>query len=168
MIRRLVAVMLSLAVVCSMWAGGMVLAQESTPGPEGEPPDSFELAPGVIADNVVFAEGSESPVMYRLHFEPGVTYPVPPGVNLELAYVETGSLILTLDAPIVVGQMGAVDTAGVMVPAATEVTLTAGQYLVLQPGVAGEVRNEGSETAIVSVAGIGLQGVATPMATPAG
>ena len=166
--RRFATMVLSLVLLCVTWSVGAALAQDSTPAPESGPPESFELAPGVIADSVVLVEGSEDPVKYRLHFEPGVTYSIEPGVNLELAYVETGSLTFTLDAPIVVGQMGNVDSAGETISAGTEVTLSAGQYFVLQPGVAGELRNDGSETATVSIAGVEVAGMATPAATPAG
>jgi hypothetical protein len=133
--RRFATIALSLVLLCVTWSVGAVLAQDSTPAPESGPPEGFELAPGVIADSVVIVEGSENPVKYRLHFEPGVTYPVEPGVNLELALVEAGSLTMTLDAPIVVGQMGDVSSAGETIAAGTEVTLSAGQYFVLQPGL---------------------------------
>ncbi len=43
-----------------MMGDGAAVAQESTPGP----PDSFELAPGVIADNMVFVEGQENPSLF--------------------------------------------------------------------------------------------------------
>jgi quercetin dioxygenase-like cupin family protein len=142
-----------------------VVAQDATPA---APPDSFELAPGVTADSFVFVEGQENPSLYRLSFEPGVSYPVEPGPNLELVYMEAGSLTMQLDAPVTIGQLGDITSAGESIPADTEVTLTAGQYFVLQPGVSGEVRNDGEETATVSVAAIVLQGMATPAATPAG
>lgn len=141
-------------------------AQEASP-PPGEPPDSFELAPGVTADDVVFTEGQESPSLYRLHFDPGVSYEVAASPNLEIAYVVEGSLIVRLDGPVIVGAVGAEGTPGEAVSANEEVTVTAGQYIVLQPGVSGEVRNEGEETAVVAVAGVtpgGLPGPAT--ATP--
>lgn len=140
------------------------LAQDATPGP----PDSFEIAPGVTADSAVFVEGQQNPSLYRLHFQPGVSYPVQPGPNLEIAYMEAGSLTVRLNGPAVVGEVGATDVAGEAIAAGTEVTLATGQYLVLQPGVTGEVRNGGQETATVSVAGITLGDTATPgAATPA-
>lgn len=139
------------------------LAQDATPGP----PDSFEIAPGVTADSAVFVEGEQNPSLYRLHFQPGVTYAVHPGPNLEIAYMEAGSLIVRLNGPAIVGEVGATDNGGEAIPAETEVTVSAGQYLVLQPGVTGDVRNDGQETATVSVAGIAPGGAATPeIATP--
>lgn len=142
-----------------------VVAQDATPE---APPESFEIAPGVTADSVVFVEGQEDPPLYRLSFEPGVSYPVQPGPNLELVYMEAGSLTMQLDAPITIGKLGDTTSSGENIPANTEVTLTVGQYFALQPGVSGEVRNDGQETATVSVAGIILEGMATPAATPAG
>jgi len=82
--------------------------------------------------------------------------------------MEAGSLTVRLNGPAIVGEVGATDAAGEAIPAGTEVTVSAGQYLVLQPGVTGEVRNDGKETATVSVAGIATGGSATPVvATPA-
>jgi hypothetical protein len=77
-----------------------------------------------------------------------------PSPNVEIAYMEAGSLTVRLNGPAVIGQVGATDVAGEAIPAGTEATVTAGQYLVLQPGVTGEVRNGGQATATVSVAGI--------------
>jgi hypothetical protein len=167
--RRVITIVLAVVILLGLFPGGVAIPQEATPGTdEMGPPESFELAPGVMADNVVFVEGSESPVLYRLHFEPGVVYPVEPGVNLELVHVEAGSLTLTLDAPITVGQLGQNGSVGETVSAGTEVTLSTGQFFVLQPGIGGEVRNNGSETATVSIAGVVVQGTAIPAATPAG
>ena len=141
---------------------------EGTPA-VGEFPDSFEIAPGVTADQVVFREDTENPVLYRLHFEPGVIFPVEPSTHLEIASMEAGSLTLQLDGPAFVGDLTTSGAEGEIVPANTEITVSAGQYLVLKPGVGGEVRNDGEETATVSVAGVVLGGMATPeAATPAG
>lgn len=142
-----------------------VAAQDATPA---APPDSFEIAPGVTADSVVFVEGQENPSLYRLHFEAGLSYPIMPGPSLELVYVEAGSLTIQLDAPITLGELGDTSSAGESIEADTELTLTAGDYFVLQPGVSGETRNDGPDTATVSVAGIAAGGMATPAATPAG
>jgi quercetin dioxygenase-like cupin family protein len=133
-----------------------VAAQEATP------PDSFELQPGVVADNMIFREGQEAPVQYDLHFEAGVVYAIEPSPSLELGYMVEGSLSFTLDADVIVGTSGALDSAGETVPAGTEFTLSPGDYVVLRPGVTGELRNEGTDTATLSVAGI-----VTESATPA-
>jgi quercetin dioxygenase-like cupin family protein len=155
-----------LIVICLFLMLGIpVVAQDATPA---APPESFEIAPGVTAGSVVFVDEQENPSLYRLSFEPGVSYPVEPGPNLELVFMEAGSLTMQLDAPVTLGQLGDTSSAGESIAADTDFTLTAGQYFVLQPGVSGEVRNDGQETATVSIAGIGVQGMATPAATPAG
>jgi hypothetical protein len=148
-----------------VWGSGqLATAQDSTP----TAPDSFELAPGVVADSFVFVEGREEPLLYTLHFDPDVVYAVEPGSNLELGYLEAGTLTMTLEAPVTIAQVGDTASAGEVIDAGTEVTLSVGQYFVLQPGVSGEIRNDGDEVATLSVAGVLLDGMATPGATPAG
>jgi hypothetical protein len=164
--RRVIGLVFVVVVfLLSMVAG--ISAQDATP-PSGsmEPPESFELAPGVMVDSMVFVSGAESPINYRLHFEPGVTYAVEPSGALELVYVESGELTITLDGVVVVDELGDARTVGEGIEANLETTLTAGQYFVLQPGVGGEVRNDGEETAIVSVAGILPSVMVTTTATP--
>jgi len=148
-----------------MMGGGAVVAQEGTPGP----PDSFELAPGVIASNMVFVEGQENPSLYRLSFAPGVSYPVQESPGLELVYMESGTMTVRLNAPVTVASLNATDGSGESVAADTEFTLSAGHFFVLAPGVSAEVRNDGEETATVSVAGLIPGGMTVPAAaTPAG
>jgi quercetin dioxygenase-like cupin family protein len=71
-----------------------------------------------------------------------------------------------LDGVVVVDELTDARTVGEGIEANLETTLTAGQYFVLPPGVGGEVRNDGEETAIVSVAGILPSGMVTTTATP--
>ncbi len=115
-----------------MMGGGAVVAQESTPG--SGPPDSFELAPGVIASNMTFVEGQENPSLYRLSFEPGVSYPVQESPSLELVYMESGTLTVRLNATVTVASLNATDGSGESVVAGTGFTLSTGQYFVLAPG----------------------------------
>jgi hypothetical protein len=168
---RKLASLLSVVVLVVVSMGMSISAQEASPpaAPMG-PPDSFEIAPGVVADNMVFVEGAEAPVAYRLTFEPGVVYPVEPGPNLELGYMESGNLVMTLDAPVTVRQANDPQGEGEMYDAGSEFTLEAGDFLVLQPGVGGEIRNDSNEPASLSVAGLTLggSGIATPQASPAG
>lgn len=162
--RRIIS--LVAVIVLSLSTAVGISAQDATPpGGAMGPPDSFEIAPGVVATDMVFAEG-EAPVSYRLSFEAGVVYTVEPSGNLELGYLEFGSLVFTFDAAVVTGQVGDLEAGGDVVPAGTEVTLEAGQFLVLQPGVSGEARNDGNEPAVLSVAGLTPGGGAAPMATP--
>jgi quercetin dioxygenase-like cupin family protein len=168
--RRIIAFLtLALALLLSVVAAANMVpgarAQDATPGP----PESFEIAPGVSVDNVVFAEGQDEPASYRLHFEAGVTYPVEPSPALELVYVEAGTLTMQLDAPVTIGHLAATNVGGETIDAGMEVSVTAGEYFVIAPGTGGEVRNDGEDTAIVSVAGILPTGEATPAdATPTG
>ncbi|MBA2470499.1 MAG: hypothetical protein H0V37_13930 [Chloroflexia bacterium] len=150
-----------------MMGGGAVVAQESTPG--SGPPDSFELAPGVIASNMTFVEGQENPSLYRLSFEPGVSYPVQESPSLELVYMESGTMTVRLNATVTVASLNATVGSGESVAAGTGFTLGTGQYFVLAPGVSGEVRNDGEDTATVSIAGMTPGGTTVPAAaTPTG
>jgi hypothetical protein len=146
-----------------------ISAQDATP-PSGEMemPETFEIAPGVVVDNMVFAPGAMEPSSYRLNFEPGVAYQVEPGGALELVYIESGELVMTLDGVVTVGELGDSRTVGDAIEANLEAVISAGQYFVLQPGVGGEIRNDGEEAAIVSVAGILPSGLVTTVATPEG
>jgi quercetin dioxygenase-like cupin family protein len=155
--------MLVKRVFATIVVGLFVVLASQVAAQEATPPDSFELQPGVTADNMVFREGQEAPVLYNLHFEPEVVYAIEPSPSLELGYMVEGSLSFTLDADVIVGVAGASDSAGDIVPAGTEFTLSPGDYVVLRPGMTGEVRNEGTDTATLSVAGI-IPEAATPAA----
>jgi hypothetical protein len=69
-------------------------------------PDSFEIAPGVVDDNKEFGEGAMEPTSYRLPFDAGVVYGVMPSSNLEVVYMASDSLVMTLDATMTVTQLG--------------------------------------------------------------
>ena len=149
---------ISLLSVVSLFIASMVVsisAQDATP-PAGEvgPPDSFEIAPGVVADNFLFAAGAEAPAVYRLTFAAGVEYEVVPSPNLELGYMESGSLVMTLDVSVTVKQVNDIEGQGETFSPGTEFTLEAGHYMVLQPGASGEIRNDSDEPAVLSVAGL--------------
>jgi hypothetical protein len=166
--RRIITLSSGVALLM-LWMVVGISAQDATP-PSGEMgmPESFEIAPGVVVDNMVFAPGAMEPSSYRLHFEPGVVYQVEPGGALELVYIESGELAMTLDGVVTVGELGDSRTVGDAIEANLEVVVSASQYFVLQPGVSGEIRNDGEEVAIVSVAGILPSGLVTTVATPEG
>lgn len=170
--RRVPGLMLAVAVLVFgiLAAVGLMSgagAQDASPPAGGPPPGGFEIAPGVTADAAVFIEGRQDPSLYRLAFAPGVTYPVHEAPTLELVYAEAGALTMTLSVPVTVGQLGAPEAAGENIAANTEFTFEAGEYFVLPPSTTGEVRNEGEESAVVSVANILAEGGGTPAATPA-
>jgi hypothetical protein len=160
-----VAVMV-LGLIASVGLISGASAQDASPPAGGPPPGVFEIAPGVTADAAVFAEGRQDPSLYRLTFAPGVMYPIAESPALELAYVESGALAMTLSVPVTIGEVGSPGVAGESVEANTEFTLEAGQYIVLPPGTTGEVRNDGDEPGVVSVANIIPTSVGTPEATP--
>jgi quercetin dioxygenase-like cupin family protein len=165
----LAGILLLTGMVAAALLGPGAAGQEATPGAGQQgPPEHFEIAPGVTVDTMVFADGQETPPIYRLTFAPGVEYQVQPSMALELAYVESGTLELELDAPISIGQLPSADTASNTLVAGMPVSVTAGQYVVMPPGTGGVVRNEGDEPAVVSVAGVYPATEAGEAATPAG
>ena len=158
-----VAAVVLLGVVVAGRVGPLAGAQEGTP-----PAGAFEIAPGVTAEGLAFAVGQEAPSLYRLTFAPGVTYAVQPAPDISLAYGESGALVFGLDVPVTVTRAGATAAPGEPVAAGTEFTLQPGDYFVVPPLAAGEIRNEGDEPASVVVASIIPGGRATPEAgTPA-
>ena len=134
-------------------------AQASTPVAEAT---GVEVAPGVTFELMPASE--DPPSLYRLRFAPGATLAFVDDPAISLVYVESGTLSLQLDA--------AVDDARPEASsgdeeADTAVTLVQGDYFVLPPLVAGEIRNEGQEPLSIMIAAI-TAGVipATAMATP--
>ena len=135
-------------------------AQESTPMAEAT---GVEVAPGVIFELMPASE--YPPSLYRLRIAPGATLAFVDDPAISLVYVESGALSLQLDA--------AVDDARPEASsgdeeADTAVTLVQGDYFVLPPLVAGEIRNEGQEPMSIVIAAItpGMvpaTGIATPV-----
>lgn len=130
---------------------------------EGSPPAEIEIAPGVVAFAAVFAPGEEAPVAYKLRIDPGTTYDFAPAPTLDLAYVEAGEATLRLDTATTVQRAG---EAGEPVPAGTEVAVEQGDYLVVAPLTTGQVRNDGDEPVVFSMASVqvGHDAAATPAA----
>jgi hypothetical protein len=123
----------------------------------------------VTAEALAFAPGAQSPSLYRLTFAPGVTYPVEPAPEITLGYMETLTLSLTMETSVTVFRAGAADAPAETIPAGTDVTVQAGDYLVLPLLAAGDVRNAGTVPASVMVASVGPDsvGAAAAEATPA-
>jgi hypothetical protein len=141
--------------------GRLADAQEAGTPPAG--PMEFEIAPGVTAIALAFIPGQESPAVYQLRLDPGVTYAFQGVPDLELAYIESGTLTLTLDKLVTVTRSEAADQPGEAVEAGTEFSVSAGDYFVLPLMGGGELRNDGSEPALMTVASIVPS---QPMATP--
>ena len=156
---------LLLGVVVTLAGLSGAVAQDATPG-AGQ---STELMPGVTMDSMPPTDDQGGPANYRLHIEPHATFPVDPGGTYEVVVVEAGTLTVRFNGGIVVGVLDATAPASETVAAGTDATLTAGQYFLLPPALAGELRNEGDVTVTILVAEVPAAITATPgVATPAG
>ena len=128
-------------------SAGATRAQEATPLAGGLP---FELAPGVTAD--ILPTSEDPPSLYRIRFTPGVVYELEVSPAASLVYVEAGTLVLRLGAPLTVTRAGQTDAPGEQIAAGVEVTVGRGDYTVLPPNVTGEARNDGQDSAQVAAA----------------
>jgi hypothetical protein len=133
-------------------------AQESTPAATG-----VEISPGVTFELMPASE--DPPSLYRLRFAPGATLSFVDDPAISLVYVESGALSLQLNA--------AVSDARPDVPSGDEkdvdtaLTLARGDYFVLPPLVAGEIRNEGQDPVSIVIAAITPDPIsATAIGTP--
>ena len=120
-------------------------AQESTPtaGAAG-----VEIAPGVTFELLPSSE--DPPTLYRLRLAPGVSLPFVDDPAISLVYVESGALSLKLDAAVSDTRPDGTETQ----EARRAVKLGQGDYFVLPPLVAGEIRNEGQEPVSMVIAAI--------------
>jgi hypothetical protein len=135
-------------------------AQESTPVVETT---GVEVATGVTFDLLPASE--DPPSLYRLRFAPGATLSFVDDPAISLVYVESGALLLQLDAAVSDARPEA--ASGDEEEADTALSLTEGDYFVLPPLVAGEIRNEGQEPMSIVIAAITPGMIpATAMATP--
>lgn len=134
-------------------------AQEGTPAADTT---GIEVAPGVTFELMQASE--DPPSLYRLRFAPGATLAFVDDPAISLVYVESGALSLQLDAAVSDARP---DESSGDEEADTAVALSQGDYFVLPPLVAGEIRNEGQDPMSIVIAAI-TPGVipATAMATP--
>ncbi len=154
---RRVTILVSVLVV--MLLGGLSVA---TAAQEGTPPaDGGELE-GVTFEPLGFGTPEEVPAvpadfaLTRIVIDPGAGF-ARPEVVMALLYVESGALTLQMDAPLQVTRAATIEaltTGAAEVPepeeveAGTEVTLEAGDSVVIPPNVAGEIRNDGDEPVV--------------------
>jgi hypothetical protein len=136
-----------IATTCGMLGPVSTRAQESTPAAEAI---GVEVAPGVTFDLLPSSE--DPPSLYRLRFAPGAILGFVDDPAISLVYVESGALSLELDAAVSDARADAdsgdeEDTDAVL-------ELSQGDYFVLPPLVAGEIRNEGQEPATIVIAAI--------------
>lgn len=137
-----------------------IAAQEATP-----PAEELE---GVTFEPLGFGTAEELPAapadlqLFRVTLDPGASIPAEGGnPTVVLLYVESGSLTIQIEAPLQVTRAATIEafaTPGAVeegadlgpeeVAAGTEVTLEAGDSVVLQANVAGELRNDGDEPVV--------------------
>ena len=147
-----IAFVLSMAVLAN--AAG---AQEATPAANA---DTAEVAPGVAFTLLPASE--DPPSLYRLTFEPGAALYFAGDPAISLVFVESGAISLNMNA--------SVSDARAATPAGGAATpLDQGDYFVLPPLVAGEMRNAGEAPAAILIAAITpglypLPAVGTPLA----
>ena len=159
--RNAIVILISVLITVSygMLEPDSTRAQASTPVAETT---GVEVAPGVTFE--LMAASEVPPSLYRLRFAPGATLEFVDDPAISLVYVETGALSLQLDAAVSDARPEASsgDEA-----ADTAVDLGQGDYFVLPPLVAGEIRNAGQDPMSIVIAAI-TPGVspATAMATP--
>ncbi len=122
-------------------------AQESTPPAETA---GVEIAPGVTFELVPVSE--DPPSLYRLRLAPGATLAFVDDPAISLVYVESGALSLELDAAVSDARPDAESGAEEDADAALEISQ--GDYFVLPPLVAGEIRNETQKPAAILIAAI--------------
>ncbi len=164
-----------LALVAVALLGLLVAAQPAAraAAQDATPTGEEEFAPeGVTFEPLGFGTAEELPaapadlLLARFTIEPGAGFPIEADdPSVVLAYVESGVLTVRVEAPVRVVRAatiaafatpGAVEEGAVPEPeevaAGTEVTLEAGDSVVIPPNVAGEIRNDGDELAVGLVA----------------
>jgi Cupin len=147
MSRCVIAVLVSglLMFTCGTLSPLSTRAQEGTPtaGAAG-----VEIAPGVTFELLPSSE--DPPTLYRLRLDPGVSLPFVDDPAISLVYVESGALSLTLNAAV----SDARPDVATAEDADQATELSQGDYFVLPPLVAGELRNSGQEPLLIVVAAI--------------
>jgi hypothetical protein len=136
-----------MTLTCGMLGSVSTGAQESTPTAEAI---GVEIGPGVTFDLMPASE--DPPSLYRLRFAPGATLSFVDDPAISLVYVESGTLSLELNAAISDARPEA--SSAEETDAGSALQLSEGDYLVLPPLVAGEIRNEGQEPAAIVIAAI--------------
>lgn len=121
-------------------------AQEATPAAAAT---EVEIAPGVTF--ALLPASEDPPTLYRLRIAPGATLIFAGDPAISLVYVESGALVLELDAAVSDVRP---DTPSGSDDGDTASAVRQGDYFVLPPLVAGEIRNEGEEPVAIVIAAI--------------
>ena len=153
--------------------GGLsTLAQEGTPSA-----DEFAPPEGVTFIPLGFATAAQLPTtpadfaLIRIGLDPGARFPIEASdPSAALVYIEAGALTVRVEVPITVTRAATIaafstpgaDPNAVPMPeemaAGTEFTMETGDSAYYPPNIAGEVRNDGQETATILIANIEPQG----------
>ena len=177
MIRRSRAMLLAIVMLvgASVVGWGGAIAQEATPAPatglpEGVTPEFIAYGPAQV-----LPQAPADIAVFRLTLDPGSSLP---SVEVDpigsFIIVETGKVAITVEnVDLTVGRLPATGFPSAddfeTVPAGTEVTLMQGDSLYVPPLVAGELRNDGQEPAVLLVVNISPipGGTGAPEASPA-
>jgi quercetin dioxygenase-like cupin family protein len=138
-------------------------AQDATPpseqqagAPEGV---SFvTLASGTID---ILSPGTANVAFGRVRVAPGATVPFDPtDPSVDLVFIGTGTVSLRVEAPMSVARGAQAGTPAAMEPediaAGTEFTMSEGDSALFPPNAAGELRNDGTEDAVIWVTNVAL------------
>jgi quercetin dioxygenase-like cupin family protein len=126
----------------ALGAGNIAAAQEA---PTASTPEA--IGPGVTFTLLPASE--DPPTLYRIGIAPGAALPFAGDPAISLVYVESGAATLTMNAP--VSDLRATPAAGA---GGDTLQVKQGDYFVLPPLVAGEIRNEGAEPVAIVIAAI--------------
>lgn len=177
--RRLSVVLLSIVILVGslVFGGGrLVAAQDATPaaGDEGAPPEgvTFEFLGGGGTD--VLPSAPVDVFLVRVTLAPGTSFPVEADdPSLALAVVEAGTVSFNIEAPVTVLHSVGQDFTNEeptaenfeAFPAGQDFTMEVGDSALFPASTAGEVRNDGTEDAVLLAALIepSNEGGATPV-----
>jgi len=170
--RRLSVVLLSIVIlVGSLLLGGgrLVAAHDATPaaGDEEAPPEglTFEFLGGGETDVLPSAPAEIG--LVRVTLAPGASFPAEADdPSLALVVIEAGAITFNIEAPVtVLHSVGNEEQTAENFEAGQDFTMEVGDSALFPASVAGEVRNDGTEDAVLLVAFIDPNGEegATPV-----
>ncbi len=174
--RRLSVVLLSIIIlVGSLVLGGgrLVAAQDATPvaGDEEAPPEGLTFELLGLGETDVLPSAPAEIFLARVTLAPGASFPSEADdPALALVVIEAGAITFNIEAPVTVlhpaGNEEPTAEDFEAFPAGQDFTMDVGDSALFPASVAGEVRNDGTEDAVLLVAIIEPNGEegATPVA----
>ena len=174
--RRLSVVLLSIIILVGslVFGGGrLVAAHDATPaaGDEEAPPEgvTFEFLGGAETD--VLPSSPAGIALVRITLAPGASFPAEPDdPAIALVVIEAGAITFNIEAPVTVlhpaGNEEPTAEDFEAFPAGQDFTMNVGDSTLFPASTAGEVRNDGTEDAVLLAALIEPNGEegATPVA----